>query len=345
MASDENERVLQREQLARRELERLNQAKDQFVATLSHELRTPLNAITGWTAILKRSSTDPQLLARALDVIDRNARAQTRLISDLLDVSRIASGKLLLDLAETELLPTFAQAADVLRPVAEAKGVRLVTDLSPDLGVLRADADRLAQITWNLLSNAIRFTPRGGTVSLSVHRSEREVVMEVRDDGMGIAPADQPLLFERFNQVDSSITRAHGGLGLGLAIVKHLVEAHGGTAEGRSDGLGCGATFVMRFPVTEDSSLPPGRVTGLAPERGPITLEGTRVLVVDDDPDSLEFVRTILELASARVTACSRVEEATRRLPRTVSRPRARGTRSTSSSRSRRRRSCAQSTS
>ena len=145
MASSENERVLQREQLARRELERLDQAKDQFVATLSHELRTPLNAISGWTAILKRSSTDPQLLARALDVIDRNTRAQTRLISDLLDVSRIASGKLLLDLAETQLLPTLAQAADVLRPVAEAKGVQLVTDLSPDLGVLYADADRLAQ--------------------------------------------------------------------------------------------------------------------------------------------------------------------------------------------------------
>jgi PAS domain S-box-containing protein len=262
MASDENERVLLREQIARRELERLNQAKDQFVATLSHELRTPLNAIGGWTTILKKSPGDLPLVARGLDVIDRNVRAQTRLISDLLDVSRIVSGKLQLQLADTQLLPTFSQAADSLRPVAEAKGVALVTELSPDLGVLRADGDRLAQITWNLLSNAIRFTPRGGTVALTVGRTEREVVMEVVDTGMGIAAEDLPMLFERFNQVDNSITRAHGGLGLGLAIVKHLVEAHGGTVEGRSEGLGRGATFVARFPVPEESSLAAGGAIG-----------------------------------------------------------------------------------
>ncbi len=226
--------------IARRELERVNRAKDEFLATMSHELRTPLNAISGWATILRKKPLDVSNLDRGLEVIERNARTQTRLVSDLLEVSRVISGKLQLKVRKTELLPLLVGASDVVRPAAEGKGVRLVVDVDPDIGASMTDADRIQQVVWNLLTNAIRFTPPGGSVTIAAERADSGIRIRVQDTGVGIAAEHLPHIFERFRQVDSSTTRAHGGLGLGLAIVRHLVEAHGGSVEAQSEGLGRG---------------------------------------------------------------------------------------------------------
>ncbi|HSY24703.1 MAG TPA: response regulator [Polyangiaceae bacterium] len=293
---------------ARRELEQANRAKDEFLATVSHELRTPLNAISGWASMLQRKPLDADRLARGLEVIERNAKAQTRLISDLLDVSRIISGKLQLTLVKTEILPVVVAASDVVRPAAEAKGVRLDLDVTPDIGATMADADRLQQIIWNLLSNAVRFTPRGGRVTIAAERNAQGITITVQDTGAGIAEEHLPHIFERFKQVDSSTTRAHGGLGLGLAIVRHLVEAHGGSVVAGSPGLGHGATFTIQLPIhamsPERSELEPERAveSGDAdPDPASTDLHGVRVLVVDDNADSLDVLRMVLETAGATV--------------------------------------------
>jgi hypothetical protein len=306
--AEENARALVREQLAREASE--NRIKDEFLATMSHELRTPLNAITGWTSILRRTPREESKLERGLEVIERNAQAQTRLVSDLLDVSRIINGKLQLYLVKTEVLPTIVAAADVVRPAAESKGVRLVVDVDPDIGATMADADRLQQIVWNLLTNAVRFTPRGGRVTVSCDRADAGIEIRVRDTGMGIASEHLRHVFERFKQVDSSTTRAHGGLGLGLAIVRHLVEAHGGSVEARSEGLDRGAEFTVLLPIVAVSAVqPPAPPATAGAEAAAVDddeprarLDGVRVLVVDDDADSLEVLRELLTLAGARVT-------------------------------------------
>jgi PAS domain S-box-containing protein len=319
--AEDNERRLLREQIAlaaaetaRKEMERVSRAKDEFLATMSHELRTPLNAISGWTTILRKKPRDESKLDRGLEVIDRNVKAQTRLVSDLLDVSRIISGKLHLTLSRTEVLPVIIAAADVIRPAAEAKGVRLVVDVDPEIGATNVDADRLQQIVWNLLSNAVRFTPRGGRVTVTGDRAASGIVIRVQDTGVGIAPEHLPHVFERFMQVDASATRTHGGLGLGLAIVRHLVEAHGGSAQAHSEGLGKGATFTVILPihaVTTTGTAASANAGGDAPVAaeassppGP-NLHDVRVLVVDDDQDSLDLLRMVLESAGANVTVAS----------------------------------------
>ncbi|HXX68325.1 MAG TPA: PAS domain-containing sensor histidine kinase [Polyangiaceae bacterium] len=233
----------------RHEMERVSRAKDEFLATVSHELRTPLNAISGWASMLRRKPREEDKVDRGLEVIQRNARAQARIVSDLLDVSRIICGKLELKLKAVQMLAAVLGAADVVKPAADGKGVRLIVDLDPRIGVAIADPDRLQQIVWNLLTNAVRFTPRGGRVTVSGDRTALGIVLRVRDTGTGIPRDKLAHIFERFMQVDSSTTRAHGGLGLGLAIVRHLVEAHGGDVEAQSEGIGRGATFTVTLPI------------------------------------------------------------------------------------------------
>jgi PAS domain S-box-containing protein len=298
---------------AARELERANRAKDEFLATMSHELRTPLNAVLGWATILSKKPRDPAQIDRGLEVIQRNARSQERLVSDLLDVSRIISGKLQLTLRRTELAAVVRAAADVVGPAAEAKGVRLVVDLDPDLGAIVGDADRLQQIVWNLLTNAVRFTARGGRVMVTGDRTEVGIRVRVQDTGAGIPREHLQHIFERFRQVDSSTTRAYGGLGLGLAIVRHLVEAHGGSVEAQSDGAGRGATFTILLPilaVDTSSRTAPEAEAEQAPSESAAILRDVRVLVVDDDTDSLELLRLVLGGAGATVTTVRSARDA-----------------------------------
>jgi signal transduction histidine kinase len=301
---------------ALRESELTNRAKDEFLATMSHELRTPLNAILGWAGLLKSDSSDPAMRQRGLEVIERNAMTQSRLVSDLLDVSRIISGKLNLTLKKLQVGTVIHAAVDVVRHAAEAKNVRLVVDVDPDVGAITGDPDRLQQVVWNLLSNAVRFTPATGRVTLTARRPGSEVVVQVQDTGAGILPQHLPLIFDRFKQVDSSITRAHGGLGLGLAIVRHLVEAHGGTVSAASEGAGMGAVFTVVLPIHAvsvpfafagelDSKSAADRESPLQHDLG-----GVSVLVVDDERDSLELLRLVLEGAGASVTTVTNAREA-----------------------------------
>ena len=306
--------------LARRELERVDRAKDEFLATMSHELRTPLNAICGWVTILRRKPREEGKLDRGLEVIERNAKTQTRLVSDLLDVSRIITGKLELKFQKADVFPQVMGAVDIVRPAAEGRGVRLVVDVDPEIGETVVDPDRLQQIVSNLLSNAVRFTPRGGLVTVYAGRTISGILIRVKDTGAGIAPEHLPHIFERFMQVDSSTTRGHGGLGLGLPIVRHLVEAHGGYVEAESAGLAHGATFTVTLPfraMTRDYEGWPAR--GAPPKEAehealaseaPTSLDGVRVLAVDDDAESLEVLHMVLTTAHAVVTIAASAREA-----------------------------------
>jgi signal transduction histidine kinase/ActR/RegA family two-component response regulator len=292
-----------------------NRAKDEFLALLSHELRTPLNAVYGWARMLRAGEVRPEAVPRALDAIVRNADAQVRLIDDLLDVSRVITGKMRLDVRTVDLKTVVEDALDAVRPAAEGKGIRLQPMLDPRAGPNTGDPTRLQQIVWNLLMNAVKFTDKGGRVQVSLQRLNSHVEIVVSDTGRGIAPELLPFIFDRFRQADSSSTRAHGGLGLGLALVKHLVELHGGTVVARSAGEGKGATFIVRLP------LPVADVTQGRPRVHPaafledrisarIRLDGLRVLVVDDDPDALELAAAILAAAGAVVRTAGSTHEA-----------------------------------
>jgi signal transduction histidine kinase len=248
-AENEREELLARERLLRGHAEELSRLKDQFLATMSHELRTPLNAIFGWITLLRTGRLDEATQARALETIERNARAQKRLIEDLLDVSRIVTGKLGLELADVVPLRVLQGAIATMQPAAEAKEVRIVPALGEVTGVVRGDPARLQQVVCNLLSNAIKFTAPGGRIDVELAMSGDQVRISVADTGQGIKPEFLPHVFERFRQEDGSISRRHGGLGLGLAIVHHLVELHSGTVEAQSDGEGCGARFIVSLPV------------------------------------------------------------------------------------------------
>ena len=305
-AEQEKAALLGAEQEARREAEAANRLKDEFLATLSHELRTPLNAILGWVALLQAGKTDPQTLDRAMTVIERNARAQAQLVDDLLDVSRIITGKLSLDLRPVDLPATLREVADAIRPAAEAKGIAVEVEVAEDIPRLKADPARLQQMVWNLVSNAVKFTPGEGRVSIRARRRQGRVEIEVQDRGIGIAEEFLPHVFERFRQQDSSTTRAHGGLGLGLAIVRHLVELHGGEVEAESAGKGQGAVFRIRLPlrpVPEEGEEAPAAVA-----QG--DLRGLRVLLVEDEPDARELYRVILEENGARVVDVASAREA-----------------------------------
>ena len=238
------------------ELATANRAKEDFLATLSHELRTPLNAMLGWTRLLRMGKLDPVAAARALETIERNARAQEQLIADILDLSRIVTGKLRIDLAPIDLSRVVEAAVDTVRPAAEAKGIRLTSETSLS-GAVLGDPDRLQQVLWNLLVNAIKFTPAGGQVAITVTSDGRHATITVTDSGEGIGQALLPFIFDRFSQGDASATRPHGGLGLGLSIVRHIVEMHGGTVEAQSDGAGQGATFAVHLPLRVEMSAQP----------------------------------------------------------------------------------------
>ncbi len=309
-------RLFAAEEQARSEAEAANRAKDEFLATMSHELRTPLNSILGWANILRQHLRDQQRLEHGLEVIERNGKGLAHLVSDLLDMSRIISGKLALTLTRVSVWNVVNAAADVVRPAAEGKGIRLIVDVDPDLPSIVGDAARLQQVVWNLLINAVRFTPRGGRVTVAVEQRSSSVCLHVRDTGEGISPQHLPFLFDRFRQVDSATTRAHGGLGLGLAIVRHLVEAHGGSVEAQSEGAGRGATFTLVLPVVavdiRASTEKAGAEEMPRTESGQPTtsLEHMRVLVIEDDRDSLELVTDVLEGAGAQVTAVHSAPEA-----------------------------------
>ncbi len=301
--------LLARELAARAEAEAANRAKDEFLAMLSHELRTPLNAMLGWVRMLRAGRLDAAGTAHGLEVIERNIRHQTQIIADLLDVSRIISGKLTVDLQPVDLAPAIESVVETLRPAAQARNVTLTADLEPSTGSVAGDAARLEQVVSNLLTNALKFTPPGGEVHVALRRQGDWAQILVRDTGVGISPDFLPHLFERFRQADSSSTRVHGGLGLGLAIVRHLVEVHGGRVHATSDGEGKGATFSVELPLLSTEPLGRWSSRRSVADHRRVDLTGVRVLLVDDDPDTLDLVRVALvqQGASAHV-ACSVAE-------------------------------------
>jgi PAS domain S-box-containing protein len=310
----QNVHMLERESTARSEAEESNRLKDEFLATVSHELRTPLTAILGWSRMLEAGSIDDSMAARAIETIRRNATAQSQIIDDILDVSRIITGKLYLDLHPIDLGPVIEAAVNVVRPTAEAKAIRIETEFEAQPTVVIGDANRLQQVVWNLLSNAIKFTPSGGHVCLSLHEMGAQVEIRVTDTGQGISRDFLPFVFDRFRQADSTSTRQHGGLGLGLAIARHLVEIHGGTIKAESSGEGKGATISVRLPSV-DSTKSPGN---LAREREDTKdgfefasrLEGIHVLLVEDDMDALDLLSAALKHQKATVTAVSSAADA-----------------------------------
>ena len=316
-------RLVDRERAALTEAREAARMKDEFLSTLSHELRTPLTAILGWAAVLRtRARADdgrgastapllppsPEVSTRALAAIERNARAQSQLVDDLLDVSRIVNGKLRLDLQRMDLAAALRAAIDVVRFSAESKGVTLDAVLAPTELPMVGDAHRLQQVAWNLMSNAIKFTPRGGRVEARVERAGGAAQIVVRDTGEGITPEFLPYVFERFRQADASMKRSHGGLGLGLAIVKLIVEMHGGEVRAESAGPGLGATFTVTLPITTQPTAatePAPAAASAPPPSSDTPLAGVRVLVIDDEPDALEVVSMILSAHGAEVTSAA----------------------------------------
>jgi PAS domain S-box-containing protein len=316
-AEAERAELLERERKARTVAEEANRAKDEFLAMLSHELRTPLNAMFGWMRLVRSGTLDASTHARALETIERNMRMQTQLIEDLLDVSRIITGKLRLEVRPVDLVPVIESALEVVRPAATAKAIELQVVLEPLVDPVAGDPDRLRQVVWNLASNAIKFTPPQGRVTVRLERAGAEAQITVRDTGQGIGPEFLPFVFERFRQADSSSTRAYGGLGLGLAIVRHLMELHGGTVAATSEGEGRGAEFKVRLPfmAARGQSGFRGRLPTVAasgPWDAGVSLAGLRVLLVEDGLDERQLLSTVLEQRGAEVIAVSSAEAAWR---------------------------------
>ena len=309
-SEEAREQLLLRAERARSDAEAANRIKDEFLATLSHELRTPLTSLLGWSSVLREGRRDEKILHQGLEAIDRNARVQAQLIDDLLDVSRIVSGKLNLDVRPLDLASVARAAINVVRPAADAKSITLDYSEEPGLGAISADSARLHQIIWNLLSNAVKFTSHGGKISVLVDRVGSNARVSVRDTGQGIEAEFLPRVFDRFRQADSSTTRSFGGLGLGLAIVRHLVELHGGTVSAHSDGLNKGATFTATFPLLADRSEPVAVAHCEQPQAEVHSLDGLRVLLVDDEPEARQIISTVITRTGAEVTACTSAHEA-----------------------------------
>ena len=303
-ADQERRLLLASEKAAREEAQAANRAKDEFLAMLSHELRTPLNAILGWARMLAAGTLDPAKSLKAIRTIERNAQAQAKLIEDLLDISRIATGKLQLEFAPVDLAVLVESVVESFRPNAGAKAITLASEWGDACRVM-ADAPRIQQVVSNLLSNAIKFTPSGGTVTVGLRVVGEAAVLSVRDTGIGLDPAFLPHAFERFRQADTGPTREHGGLGLGLAIVRHLVRLHGGDVTVASDGHNCGATFTVSLPVLEGASSP-----SLSPPAAMPSLARIHVVCVDDDADALGLMEAVLTGLGARVTCARSVAEA-----------------------------------
>ncbi len=314
---EDRSRLLANEKLARNEAERANRLKDEFLATISHELRNPLNAILGWAHMMRLGKLTPANAERAVETIYRNAKSQAQLVADLLDVSRIISGKLRLDVRTVDLISIVNAAIDSIRPAVDAKTIRLQTMLDPAAGPISGDADRLQQIVWNLLTNAVKFTPKGGRIQVKVQRIDSHVEIVVSDSGVGINKEFLPYVFDRFRQADASTTRIHGGLGLGLSIVHQLVDLHGGNVTVFSEGEGTGATFTITLPFvgvinnqneTDDADQSASTDEAFSFEALP-SLEGLKILVVDDEADTRELIREVLkECGSEVITSRSAAE-------------------------------------
>jgi signal transduction histidine kinase/ActR/RegA family two-component response regulator len=314
----DNARLYRDSEAARRAAQEANRMKDEFLAVLSHELRSPLNAILGWTQMLRTRQLNETAMARALETIERNAKLQTQLIEDLLDVSRIIQGKLRLNIRPINIASAIDAAINTVRPAADAKGIQLKFTPKSPVGLIPGDAERLQQVVWNLVSNAIKFTPSGGRVEIRLNSTDSYTQIDVADTGKGISPDFLPHVFERFRQADSTTTRAYGGLGLGLAIVRHLVELHGGTVRAESPGEGQGATFTVNLPLqvregnrelgigsrekTDHSPLPT--------VYSPLPLNELRVLVVDDEVDTRDYLTAVLQEYGAQATGVTSVSEA-----------------------------------
>ncbi|HEU0175633.1 MAG TPA: ATP-binding protein [Blastocatellia bacterium] len=314
-AEAKRQQLLVSERNARMAAEDANRLKDEFLSTVSHELRTPLTAINGWAMMLRNGRLDSAQTARALETIVRNAKAQNQLIDDLLDVSRIITGKLRMDAAPLKLSSVIEAAVDTVRPAADAKEIHLSALLDPMAEKVTGDAERLQQVVWNLLSNAVKFAPKGGRVEVRLERADSHVKIVVADNGQGIKPEFLPYVFEHFRQEDSGTNRQQGGLGLGLAIVRHIVELHGGTVHAASEGLGKGAIFTVALPIAQGRAVSPdelrGRAAGgnLAPENPP-SLEGVRALFVDDEADARELIAMMLAQVGAEVRTAASATEA-----------------------------------
>ncbi|HEX4056675.1 MAG TPA: ATP-binding protein [Tepidisphaeraceae bacterium] len=317
----ERRRAEESERAARTQAERASRMRDEFLATVSHELRTPLNSVLGWTQLLRRTPQDQETLSQALEAIERGARSQLRLIEDLLDVSRIISGKLRLEVQTVDLAPLVQAAIEIVQPAAAAKEIRIDRVLDPQAGPVKGDPARLQQIFWNLLSNAVKFTSKGGTVQIHLERVNSHVEVCVTDTGRGIDPGFLLHVFDRFSQADGSTTRRHGGLGLGLAVVKHLVELHGGKVSVSSPGENQGATFTVHFPIAIIQQDTQGREHPISPKSNEyddsleVKLTDIRILVVDDDPDACEMLRRVLQNSQANVSIAHSAREALRIFP------------------------------
>lgn len=311
----EREALLVREKALRQQAEKASRLKDEFLATVSHELRTPLNSILGWGQILSTGKLDDAERKAALETIYRNARSQSQLIDDLLDTSRLITGNLHLNLSPTAVVPTIQTSIDVVRPAAEAKSITIDTNYTSDIDAITCDSQRLQQMVWNLLTNAVKFTPENGRVEVGYERLDNSVQITVSDTGHGISPEFLPLVFDRFRQADSSSTRTHHGLGLGLAIVRHLAELHGGQVSVKSDGPGKGSVFSIALPITlavvNDGQAPQRSSNGHRYTK-PISrqLEGLRISIVDDDNDACNLLRFSLEMSGAEVRTSSSVADA-----------------------------------
>lgn len=316
-AEEERAQLLVREQAARAEAEQANRTKDEFLATLSHELRTPLSAILGWSHLVRSGKLDETQMSRAFETIERNARSQSQLIDDLLDVSRIITGKLQIEPRPVDLCGVIEAATDAVRPALEAKSINFESAMDLEDCLVPGDPTRLQQIFWNLFNNAVKFTPEGGQVRVELARGESEISISVSDSGVGITPEFLPYIFDRFRQADGSTTRVHGGLGLGLSIVKHLVQLHRGTVEVESQGKDQGATFTVTLPTTS-AALTDTPENGASaelqgdtlPDGFSTVLEGLRILVVDDEVDSRDLVSAILTRCGSEVSCCESAAEA-----------------------------------
>ena len=297
----ERDRLLDSERVARQMAEQSNRLKDEFLANLSHELRSPLNAIMGWMQVLKQTQSDAAVVTQAHQAIERNGQALARLVEDLLDMNRIISGKFRLDVQTVDLASVIHEAIDSVIPAANAKEIRIEQVLDPQAGPVKGDPNRLQQVIWNLLSNAVKFTPKGGKVQVHLERINSHCEISVSDTGRGIKAGFLPFVFDRFRQQDSTATRVEGGLGLGLAIVKELVEHHGGSVSVQSAGEGKGSTFIVTLPIAVRNQDPSFNSAMDVPAHRELSLEGMRVLAVDDDPDSVNVLRLILEEQGARV--------------------------------------------
>jgi signal transduction histidine kinase/CheY-like chemotaxis protein len=310
---EERDFLLTSERAARERAEAASRAKDEFVAMISHEIRSPLNAILGWSQMLRQGTLDQTATANALESIERNARAQAQLVSDLLDISRVITGKLRINARPVDITDSLESALESIRPAAEAKQIQIEVEREPYASVITGDSDRLQQVFWNLLSNAVKFTPRGGRVKISVSRIESQLEIAISDTGAGIKQEFIPYIFDRFTQADTTTARRHAGLGLGLAIVRHIIELHGGVVAAESEGVGQGATFRITLPVRalqiREQSAPSAStpVKSLADD---IALDRIRVMIVDDEAETRDLLKMMLASHGAVVTVCASGDEA-----------------------------------